>query len=267
MASKNSVLLVLKQNSGIKYHDLLAKIVGEYSNINSSRAALSRLVKNLEVLGLVCRRNEQLFLTDKGLLKIQAEMKNKLLLKIEEIVKEADHRNPEQLVKQLSVLVERAKQEQDLQSIAKSSLSFPVSRIEKIGIRAEEHSRHLAYLSRVISKDVRALRAMDFKDSLELNAGEKKSRRIILGISKKISADFLVQCNDPEKMRQLKESFGGGAQGESVVFPVAGFEKTASFLLGCKTKAVIVAGDLRIDLEPEKAVITGPAKKIIEIQR
>jgi hypothetical protein len=267
MASKNSVLLVLKQNPGIKYHDLLAKIVGEYSNINSSRAALSRLVKNLEALGIVCRRNEQLFLTDKGLLKIQMEMKNKLLLRLEELVKEADYRNPEPLVQQLSVFVERAKQEQDLQSIAKSSLSFPISKLEKISDKTAEQSRHLAYISRVIAKCVRTLRAMNFKDSLELKLSEKRAKRIVLGIAKKISADFLVQCSDPEKMRQLKESFGGVAQGESVIFPVAGFEKTASFLLDCKTKAAIVAGDLRIDIEPERVLINGPAKKIIEIQR
>ncbi|MEM0360210.1 MAG: hypothetical protein QXK06_02635 [Candidatus Diapherotrites archaeon] len=267
MASKNSVLLVLKQNPGMQYHELLAKIMGDYSNINSSRAALSRLIKNLEALGLICKRGNRLFLTDKGILKIQAEMKNKLLLKVEGLVKEADYANPESLVQNLTVLVERSKQEPDLQAIAKTSLSFPVSRLEKIAEKSLERSRKLAYLARIIESNVKALRAMDFKDSLEVRLSEKKSKKIVLGISKKVSADFLVQCSEPEKLKQLKESFGGTMQGESLIFPASSFEQVAFFLFNGNNKASIVAGDLRTDIENEKATITGPAKKIMEIQK
>lgn len=268
MASKNSVLLIIKQSQGIKYHDLLAKILGDYSNINSARAALSRFVKDLEALGLVRRKNNQLFLTDKGILKIQIEMKNKLLLKLNELVREADYKNPGPLVQQLSVLVERSKQDADLLGVAKSSISFPVSRLEKMNEGIIKQSRHLSYLAKIISKHIKALRAMDFKDSIEFKLNERKKRKIVSGISKKLAGEFIVKCNDVQKKKKLKKLFDGTMQGDSFLFQAENFEKIAFLLLdGKTTDTSIIAAGIKIDINLEKIRLTSSAKKILEIKK
>jgi len=268
MASKNSVLLVIKQRPGIKYNDLLAKIVPEYSNINSARAAQSRLVKDLAALGLVRRKHNNLYLTDKGVLKVQTEMKNKLLLRLDKLVKEADLRNPDPLVQQLSVLVERSKRDPDLQNVARGSISFPVSRLEEINKGIVKQERHLAYLSRIISKHVKALRAMDFRDSAELRLSEKKKGKIVSGISKALAGDFIVKCPSEKKSKALMEKFGGKPQGKSLLFPAKKFEKLAFFLLDGKTSGVsIIAAGIRIEAENEKITLAGPAKRILELKK
>lgn len=87
MTNKNAVLLIIKQNNGIEYNDLLNKIAATYSNINSARAALSRTVKDITALGLVVRQGDKLFISQKGLTETNKEMKNKLLLKLNETIK------------------------------------------------------------------------------------------------------------------------------------------------------------------------------------
>ena len=268
MASKNSVLLVIKQRPGIKYNDLLAKIVSEYSNINSARAALSRLVKDLEAPGLVRRKHNNLYLTDKGVLKVQTEMKNKLLLKLNELVSEPDPQKPGPLVQQLSVLVERSKKDPDLLSVAKSSISFPVSRLDKINDDIARQSKHLAYLSRIISKHAKAMRAMDFRDSVELKLNERKKGKLISGVSRALEGDFIVKCSSEEKTEKLKEKFGGKIQGKDILFPAKKFEKLAFYLLGGKASDIsIIAAGIRIDIDNEKTTLAGPAKRVLELKK
>jgi len=265
MASKNSVLLIIKQKPGIQYNDVLVKISSEYSNINSARAALSRLVKDLDALGLLRRKRSQLFLTDKGVIKIQTEMKNKLILKLNELVKESDLVNPEPLVQQLSVFMERAKQDSDLLKVAKSSTSFPVSKLEEINMGIQKRAKHLNYLSRVISKQSREMRSMDFRDSVYCN--RKKGLKAIDSISKKLAGDFIVKAPE-ELMPKLEEEFDGSIQGKSILFPKEKFNSVAKSLLESdQVGTAIIATGVRIELEKEKIKLTGPAKRIKELTR
>ncbi len=260
MASKNSVMLSINQLPGIKYHDLLAKIAGEYSNINSARAALSRLVKDLEALGLVRRKENNLFLTDKGVLKIQTEMKNKLLLKLNKLVKEADSRNPDPLVQQLSVLVERSKKDEGLRGVARSTVSFPVSRIFKISEKIGEQGKHLSYLSRITAKHAKALREMNFADLTEVELTGKKKARLVKGMKKGLSGEFIAKAG--EKNSELIEKLPGVRRKESVYFQPDCLEKVIDFLSGSEEKSVIVAGKLRVELKGKKAKVIGPAESV-----
>jgi len=266
MASKNSVLLTIKQKPGIKYNDLLTKIVGEYSNINSARAALSRLVKDLEAFGLVRRKHNSLYLTDKGVLKIQTEMKNKLLLKINEAVKKPDIANPGFLVQQISVLVERSKKDSDLRTVAKSAISFPVSRLDSVSKEIQEQSRHLAYLSRILNNHSRAMRQMEFMDSFTLKKGNNRMVKTISRIEKILKSDFIVKT-ETEKLRELEEEFNGVKKGESSIFPVSSFSKASKKLFDESETGEIIAGNTRIELANKKISFYGPASKIKEIKR
>jgi len=265
MASKNSMLLIIKQKPGIHYNDVLVKISSEYSNINSARAALSRLVKDLDALGLLRRKGSQLFLTDKGILKIQTEMKNKLILKLNDLVKESNLVNPEPLVQQLSVLIERAKQDSDLLKVAKSSTSFPVSKLEEINDGIQKRARHLNYLSKVISKQSREMRSMDFRDSVYCN--RKHGLKAIEKVSKKLAGDFIVRAPE-ELMPKLREEFDGSIQGKSILFQKEKFNSVAESLLELNEPGTsIIAGGVRIELEKEKIKLTGPAKRVKELTR
>lgn len=266
MASKNSLLLMVKQRQGIRYHNLLAKILGEYSNINSARAALSRMVKDLEALGLLRRKDNRLFLTDKGILKIQTEMKNKLLLRLNELVKKPDPMNPGELVQQLSVLVERSKKDIDLLSAAKSSVSFPVSRLDMICLDIQKHSRHLSYLSRILSSHARAMRKMGFRDSITLSASEKNAKRTITKLAPDLKSEFIVETGK-EKASQLAGEFNGTLKGESLLFPPENLEGILLRLFDGESLATVIAGSIRIDISLKKATFTGPAAKIMKLKK
>ncbi len=263
MVSKNSMLLIIKQKPGVQYNDVLVKISSEYSNINSARAALSRLVKDLDALGLVRRKGSQLFLTDKGVLKIQTEMKNKLILKLNDLVKESDLVNPDPLVQQLSVLMERSKQDPDLLKVARSSISFPVSKLDSINEGIQGRAKHLAYLSRVISKQSREMRLMDFRDSVYCN--KKHGLKAIERISKNLEGDFIVKASD-EMLLELQKKFEGSIQGKSILFPREKFNSLAAALFESNESSTsIIASGVRIELEKEKIKLTGPAKRVKEL--
>ena len=86
MTAKNSILLIINQSPGIDYNSLLNKIAPNYSNINSARAALSRATKDLIVFGFVVKQRNNFFATDKAGALINSEMKNKLLMRLNQTI-------------------------------------------------------------------------------------------------------------------------------------------------------------------------------------
>lgn len=267
MASKNSVMLIIKQNQGIKYHELLEKIVGDYSNINSARAALSRVIKDLEALGLVLRKGNKLFLTDKGVLKIQTEMKNKLLLKLNDLIKEVDSSKPGPFVQQLSTLVERAKQDKDLRKVAKSSVSFPVSRVELVKERIQKQSKHLEYLSKSLEKHIKSMKEMNFRDSIEVKNTKRKQKKIVSISLKQLKGEFIVRARDSE-LEELSEEFDGKIKDKSILFPAEKFEEIASFLFSEQLKDVaLIVGEFKVVVLDKTIRVSGPANKIEKIKK
>src|SRR3989338_6120857 len=87
MTARNAVLLIIKQNQGIEYNALLNKIAPNYSTLNSARAALSRTLKDLRAFGLVTKQGNNLFITEKAGTEISSEMKSKLILKLNQLVR------------------------------------------------------------------------------------------------------------------------------------------------------------------------------------
>ena len=90
MTARNSILLIVKQQPGIEYNELLNRIAGSYGSIESARAALSRSIRYLTALGLIARRGNSLFATGKGKALLNSEMQNKLLLRLNELMAKKD---------------------------------------------------------------------------------------------------------------------------------------------------------------------------------
>src|SRR3989344_6568228 len=148
MTTKNAILLIVKQNPGIDYNSLLNKFASSYSNANSARAALSRSLKDLTVFAFLSRKENRYYLLDKGEGEIYSEIKNKLVIALNSVMKE---KNPvkeiDQIVEKLQILIERGRQDRDLLKTSKSSLDFSISHLEDISGQLEKKVKHLEYLS------------------------------------------------------------------------------------------------------------------------
>ncbi len=265
MASRTSILLIAKQGNGIEYNNLLNKIMGDYSNINSARAALSRTLKDLNALGFIRKRGDLIQLTNKGIAKVNMEMKNKLLLKINKMVKEKRaEENPDEFVKLLSTLIERGKQDKDLLKIAKESSSFFVSDIidlkKKVGVKA----RHYSYLEGVLNKHIVSLKEMDFKNSKKTeNIGLLK--RFALNYANRAGLnEFPVTSNNEELLEHFQKQLGGEIKGKNLLLKK---EKLAALLeliekTKEKQKISIFLHDIELRFLEKHALLIGPALKL-----
>src|SRR3989338_2596653 len=108
MSQRNSILLIIKQNNGLSYTTLLNKIQGDYSSINSARAALSRTLKDLISFELARKQGDHIFITDKALPQISSEMRSKLLDKLNLLISSKNNYLEIDLIVQLlHTLIER----------------------------------------------------------------------------------------------------------------------------------------------------------------
>lgn len=166
MTSKTSILLIIQQNPGIDYQTLLSKIAPNYANLNSSRAALSRVLKDAVSFGMVSRMGHQLFLTDKGMAGLKVKMHDKLIIKLNQLMKvRSVATNPDPLVQNLSVLLERGKMDPRLLDNARASVGFSVNDLEKVFDGLQENIRHLQYVEKTLHGQIQSLREQNFPSS------------------------------------------------------------------------------------------------------
>lgn len=166
MTSKTSILLIISQNPGIDYQAVLAKIAPNYANLNSARAALSRVLKDAVSFGMLQKKDHQLFLTDKGAAGLKVKMHDKLVLKLNQLMKvRSVASNPDALVQHLSVLLERGKMDPRLLDNARASVSFSVNDLTNVHAGLQENIRHLQYLEKTLSTQLHSLREFNFPSS------------------------------------------------------------------------------------------------------
>lgn len=272
MTTKNSILLMVKQSDGTSLHELFNKIVGNYSNPNSARAALSRAVKDLNALGLVHRAGSSIFLTKKGLREINKEMKNKLLLKLNEIVLKKDEENADAIVAKLSTLIERSKQDADLLKVARHSSEFFLSDLKKIQANLEKKISHLNYLQKILSEQIIALEKMNFKERKILSF-EKKSFEKILTITKKQKPKQLIIESKQEFLPMIQHHVGGERKKDFLYLETKKLKKLLKFLEKefkkehdfPLTVAIIFSG-ITLTINRSSIALVGPNSKITHIK-
>lgn len=164
MTAKNTILLIIKQNQGIEYNSLLGKVSQNYSNVNSARAALSRALKDLSIFGFVTKQNNSFYITDKAESMLGSEMKNKLVLKLNQQVRSSRQSSIESIVETLSTLIERSKHDENLLKAAKTSSDFFISDLENLQADAKKKISQLQYLERVLFEQINYLKETNFND-------------------------------------------------------------------------------------------------------
>lgn len=225
MTARNSILLIIRQNDGMDYNTLLNKISGNYSSINSAMAALSRAIKDLAAMGYVVRKGSRLYATERATTLIYSEMRNKLLMRLNQIVKSKNSsREIDTIVEHLQTLIERSKGDSDLLRAARGSTEFSIGDLEKIGKELDERIRHLSYIAGIFSSQISSLKELDFNDSVLLPA-DKKSLAIVRQIAEKTGAkDFSAEIKNEAFLAELEKSagnLGARVKGTTVQLPVS----------------------------------------------
>ena len=180
MTARNAVLLIIKQNQGIEYNALLNKIAPNYSTLNSARAALSRTLKDLRAFGLVTKQGNNLFITDKAAGEISSEMKSKLLLRLNQLVR-SKHAplSLNQIVELLHALIERSKTDPDLLKAAKGSTEFTVSELTRLNQKISSQVEQLTKVLKVFADQILALKSLDFHDARRLDLNQVTIHSIV----------------------------------------------------------------------------------------
>lgn len=217
MTTKNSILLTIKQNQGIEYNSLLNKLSSSYNSINSARAALSRALKDLNALGMIQRKNNNIYATNKGTAFLNMEMKNKLLIKLSNTIKLRDPiAEIDTLVQQLHTLIERSKEDSDLLKAAKGSADFYISDLTVINKNLEKRTKHLQYLQKVFAQQIELLEKMNFNDAKHFK-WDKKVYSVLKSLPKKTDADSLImECFNDKFFLQARTIEGARTQTNNI---------------------------------------------------
>lgn len=271
MTTKNAILLILKQHDGITLSELFNKIAPNYSNHNSARAALSRAIKYFSALDFVSRTGNNIFLTSKGLLEINKEMENKLLLKLNELILEDGRKDVDEIVAKLSVLLEKSKQDADLLKVAKNSSKFFLSDLKSIHTNLVKETAHLQYLQGILSQQINALKELDFKDVLVFSWRENPVQKIIELIEHEKPPQLLVECL-PEFVPVIQHNVGGERQKDFLVIEREKCRQLLEFLQNELLKeqelqimVSIIFSNITITLKKNEIKIIGPQSLISKV--
>ena len=204
MTAKNSILLIINQSPGIDYNSLLNKIAPNYSNINSARAALSRATKDLIVFGFVVKQRNNFFATDKAGALINSEMKNKLLMRLNQTINSKNAASDiDSIVQQLQMLIERGKQDPNLLKAAKGSTKFNVQDLVEIEQSVSKQAKHMLYLHGILLDQLNAMRDLDFNDYKKIPFDDA-AKNSIRGLYKSFSiSEAVLESQSDEFMQKI----------------------------------------------------------------
>jgi len=228
MTARNSILLIIKQQPGIEYNALLNKITGNYGGIESARAALSRSLRYLGALGLVVRQDNRLFATGKGTASLNTEMRNKLLLRLNGLLKEKDaSQKVDHIVEMLHTLIERSKQDSDLLRSAKGSAGFYISDIAELSEEVGKRIHSLRYLHRILQRQCESLKELDFPDYAKMLWSHEAKKTISDIVLKAKVNEIATECQNQEFLKKAAKKFGAKIKQNSFYLPA---KKIPAFL-------------------------------------
>ena len=268
MTTKNAILMIVKQNSGIDYNSLLNKFASSYSNINSARAALSRSLKDLTSFGFLERRGGRFVLLPKGESEIYSAIKNKLVLSLNSSMRQKQPASDiDSIVGKLQILIERAKQDRDLLRTSRTSLDFRISDFEKARVDVEKKARHLEYLSKVLGEQINSLKEMDFYDAHELSFDSAAASRLGLALAALQDAEFTVECSNPQVLPILSEQAQAKPRESAFTLQKAAAAGFVEFLEKNKTAfseppITIFSSALKASIHRERLSLLGPFSEV-----
>ena len=234
MTTKNSLLLIIKQNPGTDYISLVNKTSQNYGSINSARAALSRALKDLSAFGFVERRNNAFFLTEKGNLEINTQMKSKLLLRLNESIKSRNNLEEiDTIVKHLHTLIERSKADADLLKAARNSADFYIAELHDLLQKLQSKTEHFSYLQRVLAEQLETLKQFNFNDSCRMDFNEENFSKSI-EFSKSQSTDsFVVETRNSQLLESIANATSTKPNANNLLLPIAEFKRVSDIIKQC----------------------------------
>jgi hypothetical protein len=270
MTSKNAILLIVKQNPGIDYNSLFNKFASSYSNVNSARAALSRSLKDLLVLGLISKVDNKFFILEKGEAEIYSELKNKLVLGLNAVINDKKPENQiDFIVGRLQIIIERGRQDKDLLKTARSTLAFSVSDLENIDKNLEKKIRHVEYLSRVFKDQIKTFKEMGFNDKHSRQYSKEALDSLVQIISEIPDNEITVECENLQVIQILSEKFSGKIKNNLFVVSkssarelIKAIDENISILAGTSVK--IFSSLLKAEIFSEKIILSGPFQEILK---
>ena len=271
MTTKNSILLIVKQNQGIDYNSLLNKFSSSYSNINSARAALSRSLKDLTTFGFLSKNNNKYFILEKGESEIFSELKNKLVISLNDSLKQKNPSdNIDSIAGKMQTMIERSKQDKALLKTSKSSLDFSVSDLEKVEENLQAKIRHIDYIAKVFREQINSLKELDFNDSFSRPLDNDSILLLRKIFSSPQDSEFAVECLSPETAEALSAELGVKCRGNSFSVPKELMEKLASILM-LKGQALpagdavkIFSSSLKAEFSNARITVSGPFSAVQE---
>lgn len=271
MTAKNSILLIIKQSPGIDYNSLLSKIASNYGSVNSARAALSRAVKDMTAVGLITKDGRKFVATEKGQAMISGEMKNKLLLKLNQTLQSKNSaQDIDTIVEQLAVLIERSKADPDLLKAARGNSRFYISDLKQIAERLDKRISQMQYYKEIFGKQIDSLCQLDFNDSFSTK-WKTELIPIIISFANQLEAtELLVESPAPGHVEELALALNEKTKSQALLLP----KQRLSELLKLAEQQFqnpnyclsIFLANTSIQLSNNQLTIIGPHQKIIEIQ-
>ena len=267
MTARNSVLLIVKQQPGIEYNELLNKISGNYGSLESARAALSRSIRYLTALGLLARRGNNLFATGKGTALLNSEMQNKLLFRLNEFVNSKDPSNRfDKGVELLHTLIERSKQDRDLLLAAQGSVDFYISDLAELEKDVEKRIHNLQYLHKVFEQQILSLKELDFPDFKRMEF-DKRSKSLVNGIAKQLRAKvFTAECTNEAFRQKALGHFHAKGRQHDLFLETKQLGRFLNFVdnqkPGERNPVTIFISGIKIKIDCPYIFFTGPYKQL-----
>jgi hypothetical protein len=271
VTQKNSILLIIKQNPGIEYTALLSKISSNYGTLNSARAALSRAIKDMLAFGLVQKQEKRFFATEKGQTQVNSEMKNKLLLKLNQAINSKNAvQQIDSVIEQLSILIERGKQDADLLKAARGSTEFVVSDLHSVSEQLDKRILQLNYLKDVFAKQIEALKQLDFNDAKKLSWSQETIALLVSLAAKSESKELLFETSNQQLLEQLAVALQAKTKTNSIESSIDKLPELLSFLQkesekNLSLRASIYFSGLKVRVEPPNVFLLASYNRLQEI--
>ncbi len=266
MTQRNNILLIVKQHPGIEYNSLLTKVSSGYGSVNSARAALSRAVKDLNAMGMLVRKGNSFFVTEKGTAEINSEMKNKLLIRLNTLLKSKEPvEEINDIVEMLSTLIERSKQDNDLLKAAKGSTEFYVNDLVSLQKKLGKRIHNLEYLGGVMSQQIESIRELDFNDQIMLNLKEE-AKAAIPNLLEEGGHEITAEFQNTQLLEAFAKKHDLKIQGNGVSFNHKMLSELFAFAEKNKfqkrNSVNIYLPTLRIRIDPPYVYLTGPCSRL-----
>lgn len=274
MRSADIVLLLLNESTAVTYSHLLSRISGNYSSINSARAALSRTLRNLAAKGLIVKQQNTYFITTKGKKLIEKDMYTVLLLSLTNSIYRKDAlKEIPVIVKQLSMLIEWSKLNKGLLETARQNQKLEVSNLKALYRDFKKKIKQEQYLSKVFLSQIKQLKKWDFRDSYVVYNEPENIKKLREFLKKTCEKEFFFQPGVKTKnfFNALELSSEKGIVKQKDFFKVCleNSEKIIDYLLEIKShdfEKIFYQG-IEIILTEKEITFMGQHKKILLLKK